>query len=219
MKKLLIALGVAAAVNPACSSALNGPFESGSKFECMSADSKVLFTLDILDAGDKKAEVTVDASGAPKTLAAVYSDGRFVFGAGMNSIIELPSPVYHEWVVGRVEHAGMNEKLICQFGDAVEDSIPASFSSRSAFSCLGTRTERMYDLDIVDIGDDEGTVEINDSGAPKTFPAYFRDGSFMFGDSLIQLDRPSWYEWTIGRTENVKGASEPLVCKSREYQQ
>ncbi|MCX5785889.1 MAG: hypothetical protein NTX59_09380 [Elusimicrobia bacterium] len=243
MRKLIVVLSIAAMVNPAWSFALElertgletmksieitvpeatkaseaAPFQSGSKFACMSAGSNVLFDLKVTDVGDESGEVVVNSGGAPKTFKANYKNGRFVFGDTMDSVIELPAPGYFEWVIGTVQHDGSNGKLICQYGKAVNQTIPATLESRSAFSCIGTRSEKMYDLDIVDVGDESGKVVINAGGAPETFKANYKNGRFIFGKSLIELDQPYWYEWTTGKAVDVKGLSEPLVCKSRKYE-
>ncbi|MCX5792216.1 MAG: hypothetical protein NTY45_08390 [Elusimicrobia bacterium] len=242
MRKLILVLGIAAVVNPAWSFALElertgleaiksievtvpeaakaseiVPFQSGAQFACMSAGSNVLFDLKIADVGDESGEVVVNDGGAPKTFKAGYNNGRFVFGNNQDSVIVLPPPGYFAWVVGTVRHDGSNGKLICQYGKAVSQTIPASLGSRSAFSCIGTRTEKMYDLNIVDVGDESGKVVINAGGAPETFNTDYKNGRFLFGTSLIELDQPYWYEWTTGKAVDVKGLSEPLVCKSRKY--
>ena len=192
-------------------------FQSGTKFACMSAESNILFNLDIVDVGDEEGQVVINDGGAPKTFNADYSSGRFVFGDDYESSIEIPVPGYFEWVVGRVNYKGKREKLICQYGEIVNQSIPASLGSNSAFSCIGTHSERMYDLDIVDVGDDEGEFVINDGGAPEILKIYYNNGRFIFGKSLIELNQPSWYDWTTGKAFNVNGLSEPLVCKSVKY--
>ena len=191
-------------------------FQSGTKFACMSAESNILFNLDIVDVGDENGQVVINDGSSPKTFNADYNSGRFIFGDDYESSIELPVPGYSEWVIGRVNYKGKSEKLICQYGEIVNQSVSASLGSNSAFSCIGTHSERMYDLNIVDVGDQEGEVVINDGGAPQTFNADYNNGRFIFGEGLIEMNNPYWYEWMTGKQLQIDDLAKGNYISKRD---
>ncbi len=54
-------------------------------------------------------------------------------------------------------------------------SFAKDASRHPAFECLGNKTDKFYDLTILDVGDQEGEVVINNGGAPKSFRATYRE--------------------------------------------
>jgi hypothetical protein len=54
-------------------------------------------------------------------------------------------------------------------------SFAKGASGYTAFECLGNKTDKFYDATILDVGDQEGAVVINNGGAPKSFKANYHE--------------------------------------------
>ncbi len=75
-------------------------------------------------------------------------------------------------------------------------AIAHDFKTGDSFECLGTETKNLYNVEIIDIGDEEGTVVINDGGAPVRYEAYYHHGSFFYGvENQIQLKQLGYWRW------------------------
>ncbi|OFZ47616.1 MAG: hypothetical protein A2451_02580 [Bdellovibrionales bacterium RIFOXYC2_FULL_39_8] len=45
----------------------------------------------------------------------------------------------------------------------------------ATFECIGQQSKNYYDFEIVDVGDEEGIVTVNNGGAPVDFRATYRE--------------------------------------------
>jgi hypothetical protein len=195
------------------------PYESGTQFACMAPKSQVFFDIKIEDVGDQTGSVDINAGGAPQSMTAYYSDGRFAFGK--DGLIELPAAASFDWTIGHVKFGNVDETLYCQFGAEVAQHISVTLdSSKSAVGCVGMDSGEFYTLKVDDIGDQTGTIYVDDGGAPQKIASFYDSNSGEYrldnGKSAIDLTKVA-NEWATGKTDQVAGISESLVCKAQKY--
>ena len=60
------------------------------------------------------------------------------------------------------------------------------------FKCVGKQTGKLYDASILDVGDEDGEIVVNNGGAPQTFRANYRETKtgqhrWVFGYELYNI--------------------------------
>lgn len=176
--------------DPDC--AVGRPNES---YECLGLSSGTFFDLQVVDVGDQEGSVVVNDGGAPRTHSAHYTQegaGGHAFLFGFDDFngghidrlhsIEIAS-VSSAFAEGVADYDGVQEAVVCYDTGTIDPDVA------SDLECRSSETGTFFDLDIVDVGDQEGTVVVNDGGAPESFFADYRqrheNGSvghrFIFG--------------------------------------
>lgn len=191
------------------------------RFECVGVTSGTFFDLTIVDVGDEEGEVYVNDGGAPVSYEASYSGGqaetgfsehRFVFGFDEyddGDIAELyavdVTAVSVDFLRGSVDYAGQSEEIVCYDMEA-----QPSGEAAPEFQCISVETGTFFDLDVVDVGDQEGRVTINDGGAPASFEAQY--------DELEENGSRARHRFVFGFDKRNAGEIEDLYSIAIEEQ-
>ena len=209
-------------------------------FECFSIETGLFFDMEIVDVGDEEGTVVINDGGAPVTYTAEYDQGTastgydshtFLFGFDAYNQGEIDAlftiaidEISTNFARGSFTYDQIDGELVCHLPDT--DSEPESFD----YECLGKQSGTFFDLTIVDVGDEEGEVVVNDGGAPVTYPAEFdqrmdendnHHDQFIFGfDAYNNGEIEELYfidvsvvsiNFSLGEVEYA-GAAEELIC-------
>lgn len=149
--------------------------------ECRGVRSGISFDLAIDDVGDETGFVYVQDAGAEAArtqFEAVYDESPdeagnvghfFIFGFDEDGTaeelhsVEVHS-ISHSLLLGEVTYKGNEESIVCYDLEKTRDP-----ETQPDFECVSPTSEVMFDLDIVSAKEFEGSVVVNDGGAPLTF--------------------------------------------------
>lgn len=194
---------------------------SNSKLFCLSVNHpSTMVDLEIVDVGDEVGKITINDGGAPQHFDAFYNNNSFITVCDNNSECDGPTVTMAEqnfsynWAKGTLTFNETTDDLICSLTDA---TAQITLESKTQIECTGVN-EIIYTLDIVDVGDEEGRIEINDGGAPIYLDAVYHNNRFIGlndkDDRSVTIDivSPEFYGWTYATAE-LDGESETVICK------